>query len=379
MIYIQARITPVEAEAENIKVAPVNNVLHLIFNQVDVFLNQKLVSPPNNAYPYRAYIESLLNYSPAAKASYLTTALWYDDTPEYFEAAPNLPLKNEASNKEALYRQHFTVGGKTFDMIGHLHCDAFNQDKMLINEVEMRVRLVRSKDAICLMDVSDDGKFSVKIKEAALIVRRVKINPGVLLAHANALFKTTAKYPITRVEVKSFTFHTGVLGDTLDNVILGQLPKRIIVGFIDNKAFNGNRKFNPFNFQHFSINYLSWYIDGVQIPSKSLQPRFTGENQVYIDAYHTLFSGTGIHFLNESNGINCHNYVRGYFLTAVDLTSDLSAHCATHWNLVRSGSVRVEIRFEAASVSTVNCIIYAEYDNVLEVDSSRQILTDFSA
>ena len=97
------------------------------------------------------------------------------------------------------------------------------------------------------MDVSNDGKFSVKIKEAGLIVRRVKINPGVLLVRANALSKTTAKYPITRVEVKSFTLHTGVLGDTLDNVILGQLSKRIIIGFVDNKAFNGNRKFNPFN------------------------------------------------------------------------------------------------------------------------------------
>ena len=157
MIYIQARITPVEGDPENLEVAPVNNFLHSIFNQVDVFFNQKLVSPPNNAYPYRAYIESLLNYSPAAKASHLTTALWYDDTPDCFEAAPNLPQENEASNKGALCRQHFTLGGKTFDMIGHLHCDIFNQDKMLINGVEMRVRLVRSKDAFYLMDDILDG------------------------------------------------------------------------------------------------------------------------------------------------------------------------------------------------------------------------------
>ena len=158
------------------------------------------------------------------------------------------------------------ITGTALKFSNNLHCDVFNQDKMLINGVEMRVRLVRSKDAFCLMDVSNDGKFSVKIKEVALIVRRVKINPGVLLAHANALSKTTAKYPITRVEVKSFTLHTGVLGDTLDNVILGQQPKRIIIGFVEYKAFNGNRKFNPFNF--LSINYLSLYIDGVQIPSK---------------------------------------------------------------------------------------------------------------
>ena len=148
-----------------------------MFNQIHVFLKQKLVSPPNNAYPYRAYIESRLNYSPIAKKSHLTAGLWYDDTAGLFEAQPQ--ARGELANRGALNRQHFTLNGKTFDMIRHLHCDIFNQDRMLINGVEIRVPLVRSKDAFCLMDASEDGKFNLKIKEATLIVRRVKINPGI--------------------------------------------------------------------------------------------------------------------------------------------------------------------------------------------------------
>ncbi|XP_072758700.1 uncharacterized protein [Anoplolepis gracilipes] len=49
------------AAATEVKVGPVNHLLHSIFNQIDVYFNQKLVSPPNNAYAYRAYIEALLN------------------------------------------------------------------------------------------------------------------------------------------------------------------------------------------------------------------------------------------------------------------------------------------------------------------------------
>ena len=64
--------------------------------------------------------------------------------------------------------------------------------------------------------------------ETSLRVRRAKINPGVLLAHSKALTRGTAKYPLTRVEVKLFTLHTNSSGETLDNIILGQLPKRII-------------------------------------------------------------------------------------------------------------------------------------------------------
>ena len=148
-------------------------------------------------------------------------------------------------------------------MVGYLQCDLHNRDKMLINGVKMRVRLVRSKDAFCLMDSTNDGRFGIKIKEAALIVRCVKINPGILIAYANTLAKATVKYPITRVKVKTFTLQTGILGDSIHNAILAKLPKRIIVGFVDNRALNGNRALNPFNIQHFDINYLSLYIDWV--------------------------------------------------------------------------------------------------------------------
>jgi len=51
------------------------------------------------------------------------------------------------------------------------------------------------------------------------------------------LSKTTA---ITRV--KTFTIHVDLVGESLDNVILSQLPKRIIVDFVDSKAFNRDRK-----------------------------------------------------------------------------------------------------------------------------------------
>ena len=86
--------------------------------------------------------------------------------------------------------------------------------------------------------------------------------------------KTTAKYPLTRVEVKAVSLHSRIRGETLDNVILGQLPQRIIIGFVDNKAYNGDFKLNPYNFQNFDINFLYLYVDGVQVPSKPLEPNF---------------------------------------------------------------------------------------------------------
>ncbi|EFN83545.1 hypothetical protein EAI_09674, partial [Harpegnathos saltator] len=68
------------AGAAAVKVGPVNHILHSMFNQIEiVYFNQKLVSPPNNAYAYRAYIEALLNYASPVKTSHLASCLWYND------------------------------------------------------------------------------------------------------------------------------------------------------------------------------------------------------------------------------------------------------------------------------------------------------------
>ncbi|KYN38950.1 hypothetical protein ALC56_06672 [Trachymyrmex septentrionalis] len=118
-------------------------------------------------------------------------------------------------------------------------------------------------------------------------------------------------------------------------------------------------------------------IDGMQIPSRPIQPNFSKNDPLYVEAYHTLFSGTGIHFLNEGNSISRDDYANGYTLYAF-LTPDLSTNYVGHWNLVIHGSLRLEVRFEKALSVTINCIIYAEFDIVLEIDSSRQVIIDFS-
>ncbi|KAL6419666.1 hypothetical protein ACFW04_011294 [Cataglyphis niger] len=60
-------------------VGSVNHLLHFIFNQIDVYFNQKLASPLDNAYAYRVYIEALLNYSSPGKTSHLISYLWDAD------------------------------------------------------------------------------------------------------------------------------------------------------------------------------------------------------------------------------------------------------------------------------------------------------------
>lgn len=226
-IHIKAKIEKTdlpagqEAAAALQRLGPTNNWLHSIFSQVDVYLNQKCITPPSSCYNFRAYIENLLNYSAESKGSHLTTGIWNNDSPGHMDS---VAVANEGFTK----RNELTSDRKIVDLYGPLHCDLFNVDKYLINGVEMSIKLQRARDEFHLMaSANTTGKF--EIIDAVLYVRKVKISATTLIAHHKALQVATAKYPITRVDVKTITIPATTQSRSLDNIYIGTLPKRYFI------------------------------------------------------------------------------------------------------------------------------------------------------
>jgi len=102
------------------------------------------------------------------------------------------------SNEGLVKRSQPTNQSRVVDMMGHLHADIFFQDRYILNKVNVKIKLVRSKDVFCVMSEAD---CKVMITKAAMFVRKVKLSPSVFMAHAKALENGTAKYPIRRVVV----------------------------------------------------------------------------------------------------------------------------------------------------------------------------------
>jgi hypothetical protein len=166
-------------------------------------------------------------------------------------------------NSGLMRRAAFTAGSNEVDMIGRIHSDIFFQERYMLNEVNTRIKMTRSKDAFCLM-ASSEQSYKVQLTSAVLFVHEVKISTSVYWAHAKTLESGMAKYPIRRVICKTFTIPTGYLDVSDEKVFTGQLPTRLITGCVDNKAFNGDVSKNPFNCKHFSLNKIMVYPDGQQ-------------------------------------------------------------------------------------------------------------------
>ena len=103
--------------------------------------------------------------------------------------------------------------------------------------------------------------------------------------------------------------------------------------------FNGSYYKNPFNFQHYDINFLALNLHGQPVPGKPLQPNFEGGQ--YIGSHQTLFTALSKFGQDEGNHISQNDYPAGYTFFAFDLSPALEND--GHFNERKSGLMRLEI------------------------------------
>ena len=214
-LYVRASVSIAAGAdlAENAEIAPECNFLHTLWTQVDVYLKGLLVTQFNNNYSYRVYIENLLSFGQEAKKTQLSSLLWHRNTSKHFDT-------RGATNLGCTKRKALAAESKEIDMLGKLHLDLFFQNRYLLNGVEVYLRLIHSNDFFCLHGNADQAQNKVSLKEVTLFLRKVKPNPAVQLVHLKALQNGTTKYPLRRVEVKSFPVPTGNLSITKENLFL---------------------------------------------------------------------------------------------------------------------------------------------------------------
>jgi hypothetical protein len=347
-------------------VAPINYILNTLFSECAIFLNDKQVASQGN-YSYRALLESLLFYSKSGQDSLLSTALFVKDTASHHDV-----VGDASTNAGFVSRANPCKTSKSLDLVGALHFDLATQQKLLISGVDVRIKLERNKDIFVLMSANDN--FKINIQLAKLYVRKVNVSPSIQIAHEKALEMGVIKMPIRRVDVKSFAISSGLQSTTISNAFIGQLPTRLILGFVSNAAYNGSINKNPFKFDHYNLNYLCILNGNQMIPSKPYQPDF--EKDLYARSYLSLFTDLNRYHNSPNVNINFEEYKGGYTLYAVDLTPDMASN-ESHSSINKSGNIAIDIKFGAALAETATLIVYAEYRNIIEIDKSRGVTTDY--
>ncbi|XP_067465287.1 uncharacterized protein F54H12.2-like [Thunnus thynnus] len=369
LLHLRVKITNADGTdlPDNAAVGLVNYPLNTIFSQCDIILGDRLISQSSATHPYRAMIETLLNYSEETLKSQFSAGLFYKDTADAMDSIVPINGPNRGLNKRAA----FSVNSREVHLLGALHTDILFSERLLLNSVDMRIKLTRASDAFCLM-CATDGTFRLKIQGASLFIKKVNVSPAVRLGHASALLRGNALYPLSRVSVKTYSIPENSRVCNQENLFLGTMPKYIVLGMVNHEAFTGRRNLCPFNFHHYDVEYLALCQDGRQVPSKAFQPQF---NQgASVREFYNMFVATGRHLKDLPLSIDREEFERGYSLFVFNLTPGEDSDALSP---VSNGSLRLEMRFRQPLPNTVTLIVYACYDSILEIDSKCQVLVDY--
>ena len=91
-------------------------------------------------------------------------------------------------------------------------------------------------------------------------------------------------------------------------------------------------------------------------------------NCLLLPVYNTLFSGTGKLHGNSGSIIKREDYSEGCTIIVADLTP---FEIGDNFDLKAEGTL-------SPLAATINVLVYAEYDNVIENDSNRNVIKDWS-
>ncbi|XP_053205603.1 uncharacterized protein F54H12.2-like [Panonychus citri] len=314
---------------------------HAIFEQIDFILNNVNTVKSSNMYHYQAYLENLL-----------------------FKYPSNIDIGSEGTN-----------GSDEKEMYFNLHVPICQQDRLLINGVPIQICFTRSKNGFPIV-VGDKTPLTVKITKLSVHIKRIKLFPDAQAGVLTTLEKIPAKYFIVRNELKAFALNPGSKDYSFENVHNGIFPRRMIIGIVNSKAFSGEIELNPFKFEHYKCNHISLNVDGVMIPSIPYKPDFIAKTAVreYIDLFKALDQSEGIPQIDIKYSEFCERKT----LFGFDLTNDgsIGGESGT-LNLLRRGSIRLELRFAETFTDQLKIIVFSQFDNVITIDRDRNVTLDY--
>lgn len=281
------------------------------------------------------------------------------------------PMDSLSLNSGFVNRYEYTKESRIFELEGNLLEDALNlEGKLLINGVDIYMKLFRSDAPFLLMSGESSPNYKIKIVDVSFKTARVKLDPGVILNHRRQLQESPARYVMNRSHVIQNVIPTGSTEFYWDSLFPKALPTRVVFGLLSQSSVNGDYTKNPFNFQHFNLSEIALKINGVEVYGAPLKLDF-GVNRNYTSAFVRLFEICGKWNLDTGLNLTMENFGKGYSLIAFSLDPcDLQEDFL---NLVKHGNARLEMRFRTATTETINCLCYYQTQAILTVDEAREV------
>lgn len=344
------------------KASVVNLFTQSLFKQVECEINGTQVCDISTpSYAWKSFIETHLTYNDGAKKTHLKCSMFEKDQ---IGKETNIALENTGAKA----RYDLISGGKNFFFSNIIHSDFLHCQRYLIPNTELKMKFIRNEDSFSLMAPSG-CTAKISLSNLKLSVRKIKVDPLYREAQEKKLLTHPAIYPLTQSKIKTFQIPTGTKSIEIPSILQGNLPRSVIIGFLNSAGFNGEITGNPFYFNHQNVSSFNIKLNGSPIVPTVFQPDWDSKN--CMREYRWFLDNSGIAHENDTNDISLEEFISNSNFWCFDLTPDQCNSFHLHTTL--QGNLDVTIGFKNTLTAALHMIVYASFNSAIAIDADRNV------
>ena len=327
----------------------VNNIMHSIFSNVEVYINNQQIYNSNGLYAHKSYISN--NFKGAiSEYKGVLHCEGYD-----FEANPEDAMDNPLEDPFFSKRMKIFSRPDGFMLYGKLGVDFFTTSELLYPNMKVRIRLIRARPNFYL--ISDNPNVSLGIVDCSLYNRRITLKDDYHKKRMDMLAYSPVEYNYLETLAKTFIIPVRQNQFIQENIFNNAPIRRIAIAMNTNSAFTGSFTENPYWYQQFGLRHIRILRGG-----QSVVDYDTSDNcRLYVKTMRAM------NFHDDLPSIPIDNF-KDHYVLVFDLTSmqDATEHC--HYPELIGEPLRLELNFNEALESVTEIIILGERMSSVAVD-----------
>ena len=330
-------------------VTHVNNILHSIFSNVEVCINNQQIYNSNGVYAHKSYISNnfkgaILEY----KGVLHCEGYDYEEFPDEIMEAP-LSEPFFTRKRKMLSRPD------GFMLYGKLGVDFFSTSEFLYPNMKIRLRRIRAKPN-CYM-ISDNPNVSLGTVDCSIYTRRIALKDDYHKKRMDMLAYTPVEFNYLETLAKNFIIPARQNQFIQENIFNNAPVRRIAIAMNTNSALTGSYTEKPFWYQQFDLRQIRILTGGQLIVDFDAADKC----RLYVTTMKAM------NFQDDIPSIPIDDFKHHYVLV-FDLTSMQDAAENCHYPELVGEPMRLELNFTFPLERVTELIILGERMSSVAVD-----------
>ena len=240
-LYVSGKV--VDQDGNNLggtaNISTSNLLLHSLFQNATLSLNETVVSDGASNYPYMSYTHTLLGNGQGTKTTELTSQLYYKDTD---------PKTAGDANEGYKSRKAIISLSKLVEMTGNLQLDICKTNRYIPNGVNLKLKLTKAPPEFYMWapaepvdetnevttgsggeqttttTITPGKRYKFKFEEVVFCLKKISVNPTVMKQNEAAMKKgNKIKIPVENTQIVTHTIPAGYFNFTTEHLFGGSI------------------------------------------------------------------------------------------------------------------------------------------------------------